>query len=169
MVSLLVNIISVLIMNHCITLICNSRFNVLQTETFSLHWFVLWGDNPITKPKVLNTSSRCTYSFWASVEQYGRIPLPKQASHISVLTSSWQYIKSLWKAPCRGFNTKSGLRTHICRENSNLIKRKCVIAKHIPLLEWLPNIRGTVLSPSVATGSEHPQNTLSGALREQTG
>lgn len=105
----------------------------------------------------------------SSCSAVGWVPPQKHVLHISVLTSSWQYIKSLRKAPCRGFNTKSGLREHICREHSNLIKRKCVIAKHIPLSERLPDTRGTVLSPSVVTDSAHPLNAVSGALRAQTG
>lgn len=43
-------------------------------------------------------------------------------------------IKRLWKPLSRGLNTKSGLRTHICREHSGLIKRECVTVKHIPHL-----------------------------------
>lgn len=76
---------------------------------------------------------------------------------------SWQCIKSFWKVPRRGSNIKSELRAHICREHSNLIGRKCVIAKHIRLSGQLPNTRESMLSPSVLTDSAHPLNAATGA------
>lgn len=135
-------------------------------------WFVWISEGIIRSPNRKYTTRLPLHLFiLSSCSAVGWVPLLEHVVHISVSTATWHYIKSFWMAPCRGFNTESELRTHICREHGSLIKRKCVTGKaHTPPhSERLPNTRGSILSPSVVTDSVHPLNTVSGALRVQTG